>query len=60
MYIFELIAKILFKSRGKKMTEPDSVNDIEICEHFYLPIDSSKGYLACNKCGNVIKNEFKS
>lgn len=30
----------------------------EECEnHIYLPIDSTKRFLACKNCGHIIKNE---
>lgn len=31
--------------------------DIDTCEHVFYPIDSSCEYLACSKCGKLIKKE---
>ncbi|MFH0703043.1 MAG: hypothetical protein V2B14_05845 [bacterium] len=61
MYIFEIIAKILasWKNKKKYYQKIDFEEDKDICEHIYLVIDSSKDYLACNKCGHVIKNPTK-
>lgn len=63
MYIFEIIIKSLSKRRQRLLeqeNEPSEVQeDYEGCKHFFLPIDSTADYLACNKCGLVIKNNQK-
>ena len=66
MYIFELINKL--KNR-KNESEPvfdegdsefgagaEELEDASICDHVFMPIDSTKTVLACSKCGFVIKN----
>ncbi len=55
MYILEIIAKIL-KNRRKSKKNEQGTDPGYICDHLYLPIDSAAEYLACNKCGHVIKN----
>ncbi len=55
MYILEIIARILKNRRKSKKKEQEAPPDY-FCEHLYLPIDSAAEYLACNKCGHVIKN----
>lgn len=62
MYIFEIIAKLIRNGKLKhnSLQEDELQETYENCEHIYLAIDSTKDYLACNKCGNVIKNTQKS
>jgi hypothetical protein len=59
MYIIELIAKII-KSRKVKPQVGLTQEEFEDCEHIYYAIDSTSDYLACSKCGNVIKNYKKN
>ncbi|MDD3013815.1 MAG: hypothetical protein PHC34_08955 [Candidatus Gastranaerophilales bacterium] len=61
MYIFEIIAKIIrdYKRGKNSFRETGAEEDYEKCEHVYYAIDSTKDYLACTKCGNVIKNQHK-
>lgn len=59
MYIIELIAKII-KSRKVKTPVDLPQEELEDCEHIYYAIDSTSDYLACSKCGNVIKNYKKN
>ena len=62
MYIFELINKL---KKGKKTTKPklieeppaEEIEDASVCNHVFMPIDSTKKVLACSKCGFVIKND---
>ena len=58
MYIFELIARKILNKKNKNSTYDvySQETDYEECKHVYLPIDSTKEYLACNNCGKVIKN----
>lgn len=56
MYIIEIIAKFLQKRKEKKSISEDFDRENETCEHIYIAIDSSKNYLACYKCGEIIKN----
>ena len=62
MYIIEIIAKLIKNHKKKKEFSQDNTleEDFEVCNHIYLAIDSSKDYLACNKCGDVIKNKHKN
>ena len=56
MYIFELIYKIVKSVKNRKIkTKEESSN--EVCEHIYLPVDSTKEILACTKCGKLIKTK---
>lgn len=63
MYIFEIIAKFLKKLREKKSFSHNfninfEENPDDECEnHIYLPVDSTKEYLACKNCGHIIKNK---
>ena len=65
MYIFEIIAKIIkdFKEKNKISHNFGMETEEELqeaCEkHVYLPIDSTKEYLACKNCGHIIKNNVK-
>ena len=61
MYIFEIIAKFIRNRKiGHNSLQEDEIQETyEDCEHIYLAIDSTKDYLACNKCGHVIKNTQK-
>lgn len=56
MYIVELFIKLkndfLSGKFKKKKVMPD---DIEKCDHMFIPIDSTKKVLACSKCGMVYK-----
>lgn len=59
MYIYELIYKIIQKITSKKAPkeEHEEKAEEEICEHVFLPVDSTKKILACTKCGFLIKTE---
>lgn len=60
MYLIELIAKFVNKKNCKRKVNfeipQEEIEDYENCEHLYMVIDSTKRYLACSKCGNIIKN----
>ena len=61
MYIFELIAKFI-KNKKKSKENPALLDthdndDEQICNHVFLPIDSTGETLACTKCGMIIKND---
>jgi len=56
MYIFEVLYKIFRKKKNISNSEESSENNEE-CNHVFLPIDSTADYLACNKCGFVVKND---
>ena len=55
MYIIELIYKLLTKRKKKKTLVDIEEKEYVKCEHLFLPLDSTKKYLACTKCGLVIK-----
>ncbi len=55
MYLIEAIVKAILKIKNKKNKNIEA-DDIEYCNHTFLPLDSSTEYLACSKCGVVIKN----
>ena len=61
MYIFECLWKWLFPKKLGNEFEYDplqqSINDDEVehCEHEFLPVDSTGETLACIKCGFIVK-----
>ncbi|MFA6990252.1 MAG: hypothetical protein WC197_09305 [Candidatus Gastranaerophilaceae bacterium] len=59
MYIIELLIKLIKKKPGKKLKENIDLEDVQDCNHIFFPIDSDKEFLACSKCGFLIKNPQK-
>ncbi len=60
MYFIEVLLKKLKMLRKKNknnfMLLPKETPEEKDCPgHIYLPIDSSKEYLACKNCGHIIK-----
>ncbi|MCR4881062.1 MAG: hypothetical protein K6A44_03825 [bacterium] len=55
MYFIEKILKIFLKPKKKKIKY--TPQDIDTCEHLFIPIDSTGEYLACTKCGKLIKKD---
>lgn len=61
MYIIELLYKLFQKEQRLKqqaVPQKDFVEgdvSYELCEHVFLPIDSTKEILACSKCGFIVK-----
>ena len=55
MYFIEKFLRLFYGKHKTKITY--TPQDIDDCEHIFLPIDSSGEYLACSKCGKVIKRE---
>ena len=59
MYIVELFVKWLNKRQSKevKPEKPDfkEVDEALTCEHNFMPVDSTGLFLACTKCGFVVK-----
>jgi len=54
MYFIEKILRVFYNKHKTKIEyKPLEINE---CEHIFLPLDSSGEYLACSKCGKVIKN----
>ncbi|MDD3014247.1 MAG: hypothetical protein PHC34_11140 [Candidatus Gastranaerophilales bacterium] len=60
MYILELIAKAIKNKRKKNKFSEENENEYETCDHLYFAIDSTADYMACSKCGDVIKNFKKN
>lgn len=70
MYIFELFVKWLNKNKRGTGANPEGIyseedvqnNELEdeICEHKFMPIDSTGEILACTKCGFVVKRNDKN
>ena len=57
MYIIELFYKLIedYKSGKFKKQPKVAQNNIEKCEHLFVPIDSTGRVLACSKCGQIYK-----
>ena len=55
MYFIEKLLKIFLKPQKKK-TDYNPQN-IENCKHIFMPIDSTGEYLACTKCGKLIRKD---
>lgn len=56
MYVFEKIIKLIYDKKSSKPVSVDA-EETPICDHVFLPIDSSKEYLACYNCGLVVKSK---
>lgn len=70
MYFIELIVKYFQKDRFMEVLEEHDKNEAlnpleeipeeensEICEHIFMPIDSTGETLACSKCGLVVNKK---
>lgn len=59
MYFIELFAKTISDFKNKKgafsFLEKKEEKEPEICEHIFVPVDSTKEILACSKCGLMVK-----
>lgn len=59
MYIVELFLKLIndFKSQKKAPKNPEisDSDEMEKCDHIFVPIDSTGKILACTKCGEIYK-----
>lgn len=57
MYIVELFYKLIedYKSGKFKKKAAPIQNNIEKCDHLFVPIDSTGRILACSKCGQLYK-----
>ena len=57
MYIIELFVKLKndFKLAKSKKQIPETIEEIEKCNHLFVPIDSTGRILACSKCGEIYK-----
>ncbi len=60
MYFIELLVK-KFKKKPELKQEFDplkeEVSEEEICEHVFMPIDSSGEILSCRNCGLVVNRK---
>jgi len=57
MYIIELFLKLkqdIKMGKFKKQTST-TFQEVEKCNHLFVPIDSTKRILACSKCGEIYK-----
>lgn len=61
MYILEVFIKWLNKRQTKEIIpEKPSFEEIDeamICEHNFMPVDSTGLVLACTKCGFIVKKK---
>ncbi len=62
MYIFELFYKIFkgkdyYKRPPKDFSAQELEQDPSDCEHFFMPLDTSEEYFACQNCGLVVSKE---
>ena len=55
MYFIEKILRIFYPKQ--KHTNNYKLQEIEHCNHIFMPIDSTREYLSCTKCGKLIKND---
>ena len=57
MYIVELFFKLKNDIKSGKFKKQTTIQaeEIETCEHFFVPIDSTGKVLACSKCGEMYK-----
>lgn len=60
MYLIELVVKLFNHKKKEKIinfeTPPEDTSE-ELCEHVFLPIDSSGEILACSKCGMIVEKK---
>ena len=57
MYFIEKLLRVFYSKRKKLLNY--EAQDIDKCNHLFVPIDSSGEYLACTKCGKLVKNKYK-
>ena len=57
MYIIELFLKLKNDYKAGKFKKKPEIQpeQVEKCNHFFVPIDSTKRILACSKCGEIYK-----
>ena len=57
MYIIELFLKLKQDLKNAKSKKQPLKNNLEVdkCNHFFVPIDSTGRILACSKCGEIYK-----
>ncbi|MBQ4646824.1 MAG: hypothetical protein IJB79_05710 [Candidatus Gastranaerophilales bacterium] len=57
MYIIELFLKLKEDFKAGKFKKQEEIKPVqkEKCDHFFVPIDSTKRILACSKCGEIYK-----
>ena len=63
MYILEWITQYIkgkkYKTNTPKYTSNDSdeISNPDECNHFFMPLDSSKEYFSCKYCGFIISKK---
>ncbi len=63
MYVFELILNFFQKKKYNGKTynpldeTPNELSDEDVCEHLFLPLDSSNTLFACKYCGIIVPAE---
>lgn len=61
MYLFELITKYIQGKKYKRQSDFDPFaqdeSEDDICEHIFLPVDSTGEILACSKCGLMVNKK---
>lgn len=64
LYIIELFIKWLNKNKRGDSANPEGIfkesfteTEEEMCEHNFMPVDSTGDVLACTKCGFVVKRD---
>lgn len=65
MYFIEFIIKKLTQKKEKPIYNPlEEIvppKEYEVCEHIFMPIDSTNETLSCTKCGTLKKrSELKN
>ena len=55
MYIIELFLKLKEEFINRKNKSIQDIEETEVCNHLFLPIDSTGRILACSKCGEIYK-----
>lgn len=53
MYFIEKLLEFFLKNGQKKINY--TPQEIDECEHLFVPIDTTGNYLACTKCGKLIR-----
>ena len=68
MYIIEVFIKWLNKNKRGESANPNGIykanfkkeiDEADMCQHNFMPVDSTGNVLACTKCGLVIKKNEK-
>jgi hypothetical protein len=60
MYLIEFIIKKILQQREQTKILPsfyEENSQEELCEHVFMPVDSTSEILACTKCGLIVKQK---